>query len=853
MRAFVLLAVLVVPVFAHAAYPTDPVVFCPLDELTAGGAKDLVTGLTMTYHGTDTGEIAGDRTWKKLTGTNGIAVPASMLEGDRPAGFWRQAHTVVWWQYGPSASETGTLGIVGQPTFYYPFLAPIDGDFWFDDRYVRGFQVALFRYTSSAWPWGNLVPEFNSQTLNASWSLVSLRFDPTTLQMQVGKNTTEWAYTFPSTDLWGTTDVGKGRFLLGSDGTFTGGGTRLVGSLAIFNRVLSDAEVAEIHSLGPGFIPDYWGGGGEDPGGGPSDPGLALLLDEMERAADFLDVLNDTGEILRDWLKLLVTFILFGLGIFLFRLLTIARDRKKILGALLAVGIGGATADAQQEPPPCLVWLNASGPLNHTFVPQAGPYQETCISASHSIVTAESSCLIGFDAGGQEPYKVHKVVFLVKMHPVDNGANTENDWICKTVWLTVAQIGPVQSSSEKRHYARKANAQPGSSWREIDGGSWDRCGANGKYCLYAACAQLYSATGPFWPEGESISDLYSRLYEGWQDPCNKITKDTDGDGIPDNVDPDDDNDGVPDTEDEDDDGDGVLDSKDPDRDDDGDGIMNPDDPDDDNDGIPDDNDPDDDDDNDGIPNPQDPDDDNDGKPDGQDPDHPDGPDDGDGDGIPDKDDPDDDGDGVPDAQDPDDDNDGIPDDEEQEDDEDDEEPETDTDNDGIPDDTDLDDDNDGCLDPQDPNPKNAGVECNDDPGDPPDDDKIPGEDWQPGDREKFWHINCESASPWAIIKQAFMTRLVGNLDESGWRDWESWTEAGEGLRFPYVRPTNLVHGSWSVEYIRLTPTGEVTVPGAEPWPLTGWNTFADGVYTIIAAGLTMQFIFKTISAIAGGV
>jgi len=64
------------------------------------------------------------------------------------------------------------------------------------------------------------------------------------------------------------------------------------------------------------------------------------------------------------------------------------------------------------------------------------------------------------------------------------------------------------------------------------------------------------------------------------------SKDTDGDGIPDYLDPDDDGDGIPDYLDADDDGDGIPDTEEKDHDTDGDGIPDVDDPDDDNDGIP---------------------------------------------------------------------------------------------------------------------------------------------------------------------------------------------------------------------------------------------------------------------------
>jgi len=68
--------------------------------------------------------------------------------------------------------------------------------------------------------------------------------------------------------------------------------------------------------------------------------------------------------------------------------------------------------------------------------------------------------------------------------------------------------------------------------------------------------------------------------------ANARLKDTDGDGIPDYLDPDDDGDGIPDYLDADDDGDGIPDTDEKDHDTDGDGIPDIDDPDDDNDGIP---------------------------------------------------------------------------------------------------------------------------------------------------------------------------------------------------------------------------------------------------------------------------
>lgn len=84
--------------------------------------------------------------------------------------------------------------------------------------------------------------------------------------------------------------------------------------------------------------------------------------------------------------------------------------------------------------------------------------------------------------------------------------------------------------------------------------------------------------------------------EGVEDEAVDAT-DSDGDGIPDQIDTDDDNDGIPDMQDPDDNGDGVADAEQEDSD--HDGIANAEDTDDDNDGIPDAEDTDDD--GDGVP------------------------------------------------------------------------------------------------------------------------------------------------------------------------------------------------------------------------------------------------------------
>jgi gliding motility-associated-like protein len=170
-------------------------------------------------------------------------------------------------------------------------------------------------------------------------------------------------------------------------------------------------------------------------------------------------------------------------------------------------------------------------------------------------------------------------------------------------------------------------------------------------------------------------------------------QDTDGDGIPNDLDPDDDNDGTPDTED-----DFPLDDSE-DTDTDGDGTGDNADTDDDNDGTPDSEDAfpkdaseDTDTDGDGTGDNADTDDDNDGTPDSED-------------AFPkdDSEDTDTDGDGTGDNADTDDDNDGTPDSEDafpkdaSED--------TDTDGDGTGDNADTDDDNDGTPDSEDAFPK----------------------------------------------------------------------------------------------------------------------------------------------------
>ncbi|WP_234530248.1 Ig-like domain-containing protein [Paenibacillus pseudetheri] len=337
--------------------------------------------------------------------------------------------------------------------------------------------------------------------------------------------------------------------------------------------------------------------------------------------------------------------------------------------------------------------------------------------------------------------------------------------------------------------------------------------------------ELINGTNPKHPDSDhdGINDKDDPFPTDPTKPGNGGELDTDGDGIPDSLDPDDDNDGLTDEQEivlgtdpkkPDTDGDGINDKEDPfptdatkpgkvgdELDTDGDGIPDSLDPDDDNDGVSDEqelingtnpkhpdtdhdgiNDKDDpfptdptkpgnggelDTDGDGIPDSLDPDDDNDGLTDeqeivlGTNPKKADT----DGDGINDKDDPfptdatkpgkvgdelDTDGDGIPDSLDPDDDNDGLTD--EQEivlgtnpkhpdtdhdgiNDKDDPFPtdaakpgtvngELDTDGDGIPDSLDPDDDNDGLTDEQEllngTNPKHPdtdhdGINDKDDP------------------------------------------------------------------------------------------------------------------------------------------
>ena len=171
-----------------------------------------------------------------------------------------------------------------------------------------------------------------------------------------------------------------------------------------------------------------------------------------------------------------------------------------------------------------------------------------------------------------------------------------------------------------------------------------------------------STPAPLDTDGDGIPDDV----EGTGDPDgdgipNNEDLDSDGDGIPDSVEgsQDSDGDGIPDYLDLDSDGDGIPDSVEGAGDTDGDGIPDYLDEDSDGDGIPDADEGYDDIDGDGIPNFQDTDSDGDGIPDSVDDDY-------DGDGIPNdvEGDVDSDGDGIPDWLDPDSDNDGIPDSEE---------------------------------------------------------------------------------------------------------------------------------------------------------------------------------------------
>jgi hypothetical protein len=189
----------------------------------------------------------------------------------------------------------------------------------------------------------------------------------------------------------------------------------------------------------------------------------------------------------------------------------------------------------------------------------------------------------------------------------------------------------------------------------------------------------------------------------------RVSCDTDGDGIDDDIEGtgDTDGDGTPDYLDTDADGDGIPDSVEGTTDTDGDGTPDNKDLDSDGDGIPDSVEGNVDTDHDGIPDFRDLDSDGDGIPDSVegnvDTDHDGVPDykdvDSDADGIPDsvEGNTDTDGDGIPDYKDPDSDNDGIPDNVEGDD---------DSDNDGVPDFRDNDSDNDGVLDAVDNCPKN---------------------------------------------------------------------------------------------------------------------------------------------------
>jgi len=93
-------------------------------------------------------------------------------------------------------------------------------------------------------------------------------------------------------------------------------------------------------------------------------------------------------------------------------------------------------------------------------------------------------------------------------------------------------------------------------------------------------------TAPTVGVGGKQPQVPHRPSAGRSAATNPRHKDTDGDGIPDYLDPDDDGDGIPDYMDADDDGDGIPDNEERDHDTDGDGIPDVDDSDDDNDGIP---------------------------------------------------------------------------------------------------------------------------------------------------------------------------------------------------------------------------------------------------------------------------
>lgn len=484
-------------------------------------------------------------------------------------------------------------------------------------------------------------------------------------------------------------------------------------------------------------------------------------------------------------------------GMYLWRLTLIAKDRagRKVVGLLLASLVAG-TAQAAGCPED-LRSIPAAATNDNPQPMPAGNWQYTCQETSSKTVVGQAGDCQLFPG---QTFRFIKV--MLRAHN-NNDPDNSND----RAVLYIVYVHQINNNEDAIVFSQDFSRKWGTNdpWVATSGlPGPDECMCQqgcSDHCIYAAVLEYYRfGSGISWPPGASIVEQYQEI--GLQG-CGPPPKDTDGDGIPDGQDTDDDNDGVPDDQDIDDDGDGIPDGMDPDQDSDGDGIPDPLDPDDDGDGVPDPQDPDEDKDGDGIPDPQDPDDDGDGVPDEDDED-----DDNDGDGIPNPSDPDDDNDGTPDGQDPDHPDgpdDGGP-------------MENDSDGDGIPDNEDPDDDNDGIPDEDD-----DGVE----------------------------HAECTDLT--TVLKSIGLKVLGfdGVLQEDVMADWE--TAAGEGLKLPWLSPAKFRQSEWTIDEIVISPTGLITVPGAQqPFQFRHWGQMSEYIQTGIKAVLLLIYARAFFDLVMGG-